>query len=358
MATLEAVSSFVGLALAEGKPRDEIAQALARAGWSKSEIAAGLAAWADGAPGLPVPRPKPHVTARDAFFHALLFTALVMTSVFITGLGFPLIARWLPDVDGFARGFDREALRWDIAALLVAALAFLGLDLWSARAIKRDLARLRLRLGARKWFGHMALFLAGLVLAGDLVFAIYTYLNGAFSAAVAARVGLVAVTAGLILAYYRGDLREDLPATAGRGATAAGGRLGLGLLVAALLVAGVAEVGGPETARREQRDALRLDQIMSLDNAVACTADARNGALPERLEIAPDCLGDAVTQDPFTGAPYVYRKVSDQSYTLCATFEEPQLLRDGWAYGADRLNLATGCIEFSYIRPGKGDGAP
>lgn len=356
MASVESLSDFVARSLALGKPRTEIAQALARAGWTQAEIAAGLAAWADGPPGLPVPRPRPHVSARDAFFHALLFTALVMTAVFVTGLGFPLIARWLPDVGGLAQGFDRAGMRWDIAALFVAALAFLGLDLWSVRAMRRDVARRR--LGLRKWFGHLAMFLTGLVLAGDLVFAIYTYLNGAFSAAVAARVGLVAATAGLILAYYRSDLGETPPATAGRGATAVAARAGLALLVAGLLVAGVAQVGGPETARREQRDALRLDQITSLNYAVTCTADARNGTLPEQLAIAPDCLGDASTTDPFTAAPYVYRRVSDQSFALCATYEEPQLLRDAWAHGADRLNLATGCIEFSYIRPGKGGPAP
>ena len=67
---------FAGRALEKGLERDEIAQALQAAGWPKDKVAAALDAYADVDFALPVPKPRPHVSARATFTHLLLFSSL------------------------------------------------------------------------------------------------------------------------------------------------------------------------------------------------------------------------------------------------------------------------------------------
>ncbi|MGH6853451.1 MAG: hypothetical protein ACREDJ_09735, partial [Methylocella sp.] len=61
------LTEFTERALAKGLERDEIAQALCAAGWPQDEVAAALDAFAAVDFPLPVPKPKPHVSARATF---------------------------------------------------------------------------------------------------------------------------------------------------------------------------------------------------------------------------------------------------------------------------------------------------
>jgi hypothetical protein len=66
---------FVRDALARGNTRAEIEQVLVRAGWSRELIDSALRAYADVEFPIPVPKPKSYLSAREAFFHLLLFTS-------------------------------------------------------------------------------------------------------------------------------------------------------------------------------------------------------------------------------------------------------------------------------------------
>lgn len=360
MNSAEKLSDFVARSLAAGRTRDQIAGALADAGWSAAEIQAGLSAWnaAEGG-GPPVPRPQPYLSAREAFFHAILFTALVASAGFLVALGFALIDNWLPDLDGRTHYYDRGGLRWNIAALVVAMAAFLLLDHQSRRGLRRDAGQAR--SSVRKWFGYVMLFLAAVSLAGDLVAALYTFLNGAFSAAVAARVALVAVTAGLIFGYFLSEMR-DIAATAGGGDPAAAtgaaqpwlqpvSRVGLVGLVGAMLAVAIWDIGGPGTARQERRDMARLEDLQNLARAIECTADLRGGILPQELAIDPACSDATRLADPFTGDGYSYGPLGPQTYRLCAAFERPEILIAVGPYGAERIDPATGCLTQPYFPP-------
>jgi hypothetical protein len=58
---------FTRRALATGIERDEIAATLQRAGWAEYDIKAAMDAFADVAFPVPVPRPRPYLSAREAF---------------------------------------------------------------------------------------------------------------------------------------------------------------------------------------------------------------------------------------------------------------------------------------------------
>ena len=50
------------------------------AGWREEEVEKGLAAFAEVPFAIPVPRPRPYLSARETFFYLLQFTALYVSS--------------------------------------------------------------------------------------------------------------------------------------------------------------------------------------------------------------------------------------------------------------------------------------
>lgn len=93
------------------------------------------------------------------------------------------------------------------------------------------------------------------------------------------------------------------------------------VIVAAAVVGGLIVVGGPGEGRLERLDDARLDDLRTIERAVAERWE-RTGTLPPSLDslraanlLLPDDL-----VDPETDEPYDYRVLSDSTYELCATF--------------------------------------
>lgn len=202
----ETLSDFVARALAAGRDRDEIAAALQQAGWQAGDIRRALAAWGDAALGLPVPRPAAHVSARDAFFYGLMFTALALLVWHVDTLGFDLIDRAYITGTDYADEWRAQSIRWSIAVLVVVVPLFLWLNRAEAARLRSDPAQARSAI--RKWFAFVTLYLAVLGMVGDLVATIYALLNGDLTLQFIAKAALVLLTAGLVFLYYRGEMRQ------------------------------------------------------------------------------------------------------------------------------------------------------
>ncbi len=206
MRPADQLAQFVAEALKEGRSRAEIAAALQQAGWAQNEVTEALNAWADTGFIPPVPRPRPYVSAREAFLYGLMFLALAMTAWNITTLGFELIELWLPDIaDSYSR-YNVGTVRWSISVLVVFFPLFLVMNTRAQRAAHADPGKRR--SAVRKWFGYITLFLAALALLGDLIAVIYALLSGDLTARFFAKAVLVALTAGLIFLYFSGETRE------------------------------------------------------------------------------------------------------------------------------------------------------
>ena len=188
MKPADQISEFVREAMAQGGNQDQIAQALADAGWSAPEVEEALHGW-QSAPGLPpVPRPRPYASASEALLYGLLFLSLGVVAWNICDLGMDVVDRLIPDpVERvIMNGYDttNSGLRWPIATLIVAIQAY-GLDP-SLEEAARDLGATRwqtLRLVTLPLLGP-ALFSAGcfsfLLSWGNFALSLYT--TGADSA--------------------------------------------------------------------------------------------------------------------------------------------------------------------------------
>ncbi len=208
MRPADQLSQFVREALIAGRDRDEIARALSDAGWTDGEIADALGSWVAGSFAPPVPRPRPFLSAREAFLYGLMFVALAMTAWHLVSLSFNLINRWFPEPAELAQGFyNLSAMRFSIASLVVFLPLFLVLNQRANTATRADPGKRRSLV--RKWFGYITLFLASIALLGDLIAVVYAFLNGDLTLRFAAKSVVVAVVAGAVFFYFRGEMDDE-----------------------------------------------------------------------------------------------------------------------------------------------------
>lgn len=201
------LEDFVREGLQRGLPRAEIQSAMLTAGWTPEQAKNALNAFADIAFPVPVPRPRPYLSAREAFLYLVLFAALYLSAFHLGSLSFELIERAFPDPT--ARDFHglRDSLRFSASALIVGFPLFVLMS-WSInRGLERNPVK---RLSAvRRWLTYLTLFLAVTILAGDLIALIYNLLGGELTIRFLLKVATVAIIAGSIFGYYLSDLRQE-----------------------------------------------------------------------------------------------------------------------------------------------------
>lgn len=184
---------FTRGSLSAGRPPEEIAAALAEAGWSAAEIRDAIGAW-DIRPGLPpVPRrPRAALTAGDALREGLHLIALAMVTWNLAQLLLALVDIWLPARPDPVIWRIAE-LRWAVAALAV----FLPLWLWAGRATRPAPGQRRTALSV--WIGHAAILLAVVAILGDALAVIYRFLGGELTPAFLLKAAAVVTIAALVM---------------------------------------------------------------------------------------------------------------------------------------------------------------
>ena len=181
------------------------------AGWSEEQVAAALAEYADVEYAIPVPRPRPQLSARDAFLYLVLFGTLYVWLFNLGSLLFQFIELGFPD--GVERGYGNRTeyrnrvIRWAVSALIVAFPVYLYLE----RRIRSGIARepARRNSAVRKWLTYLTLALAAGILVGDLISLLNGLLSGSLGVRFLLKVLVVAVIAGGAMAYYLAVMRED-----------------------------------------------------------------------------------------------------------------------------------------------------
>ena len=198
---------FTRRALAAGKERQEISDILRRAGWVQPDIEAALDAFANITFSIPVPRPKPYLSAREVFIYLILFAALYAAAFSLGALTFELIDRSSPDpLEIQSLNFMRlsdDRIRWDISMIMVAFPLFF----FTFRAVAKDPTKRASR--PRKWLTYLTLFVAGMALVGDTAVLIYNMLGGELTIRFLLKVATIAIIAGGTFSYFIGDMRKE-----------------------------------------------------------------------------------------------------------------------------------------------------
>ena len=208
MALNQDLIAFVKDGLQRGLARADIEAVLLRAGWPPEQVHRALAGFADIEFAIPVPRPIPTVSAREAFMYVLMFATLFVSAYNLGDLLFDIIDRRFPDpVSPRAEAFTLQSIRWALSALIVAFPIFLWMAWLIARLVRADPTKRASRI--RRRLTYITLFIAACVLIGDVITVVYSFLGGELTTRFVLKVITVGAIAGTAFGYYLSDLRVE-----------------------------------------------------------------------------------------------------------------------------------------------------
>jgi hypothetical protein len=328
---------FVRESLSRGLPRPAVRERLLEAGWRAEEVESALASYAEVDFPVPVPRRRPYLSAREAFFYLVLFATLYIAAFNLGLVLFAILDRWMPDAveKEYAYRGAIEAIRNGIAGLVIAFPIFLFVSTLIGRAMAREPEKRG--SAVRKWLTYITLFVAALVIIGDLTFLVQRLLSGELPARVLWKALVVLAIAGSIFGHYLADLRGEegegtVPARRSPWLVRA-----VVVAVVAAIVAGLVTAGSPRQARLRALDGERVEELKGIWGQVNQVRLDRKPAPATLAELAalPGAPPPESYRDPVTHEFYGYRVVDSVTVELCATFatadSSPGPGRDGAA---------------------------
>lgn len=204
------LDTFIYDAFNKGQTRERISAALVAAGWTQKEVDDALEGYADNDLGMAVPKPRPYVSAREAFLYLVLFILLGVVAWNLGSLLFALIDTTVGDELDQEYSYlfaSRETqIRQAIAGLVVGGPLFGWLALHIRKQRRSNPAMQRSRV--RKWLTYATLIIASCTLIGDAIGLVYNFLAGELSTRLLLKLLVVAILAGGVFFYFIRDAEE------------------------------------------------------------------------------------------------------------------------------------------------------
>lgn len=269
------------------------------------------------------------ITAKDFFLQLGTMATLYAGAIALINLLFRVIDTAFPRIPEYASYYYTSSpISLPVATLIIVFPIFLVLS-WVIQ--KNYQADPSLREGLlRKWLVYITLFVAGIIIAADLITLVYQFLDGQeITKGFLLKVVAVLAVAGSVFGYYLQDLRNTLTS---RNRTI--WRALAGILVVGSIIAGFAVLGSPSTQRALRHDSERVMHLENIQWQVISFWQQKE-ALPNTLDdLAKNQLsGWNIPLDPETGAKYEYIKTGLLAFNLCATFNRPTPENINYGYG-------------------------
>jgi len=257
---------------------------------------------------------------RDVFLYILQVIFLYACVFHFGALLFGFVDIALPDpLYGDAARWARAALRWPLAVLTIVFPLYLWLTIWLQRDAVRNPAKREMR--TRKWLLNLTIFLAAIVIIGDLISLLFGFLNGELTFRFILKVIIVLVLAGSVFLYYGWMLRfDETPTSDPRMKLFVRAIVALGAIA---VVAGFVIAGSPMRERQLQFDDRRVNDLSMLQSQIVYYWQGKEVLPPNLAALQDDIIGFIPPVDPRTGESYEYRPLGGTAFELCATFELP-----------------------------------
>lgn len=259
-------------------------------------------------------------TPRDVFLHLLAVVTLYWSAVSFVTLLWQYINYFFPDVlndyyryEGFA-----GPIRFAVSSLIIVFPVFILIS-WYLNKIYAKESQVR-ESKIRKWLIYLTLFITSLVIIGDLIAVINTFLGGEITIRFILKAFSVLLVAGIIFGYYLDDVRRETPTKLAKPFV-----FGTGVLVLIAVVGAFFIVGSPATARLIQFDQQKVSDLQNIQYQIV-NYWQRKEILPNSLSDLDDPIsGYKIPVDSQTKAVYEYiiKDATSLSFELCATFNKP-----------------------------------
>lgn len=251
---------------------------------------------------------------KDVFMHLLNIIGLYISATSILILLFQYINIYFPDpLNSY---FDAgNPIRWAISSLLIIFPVFI----WTSRFLQKDIEQnpQKNELKIRRWLLYFTLFIAAIIIVGDLVALIYNFLQGELTVRFLLKILSILTVAAVVFFYYFYDLRRK------PGETSFKIKIFTRSIIAVVMItviAGFFIAGSPFKQRLVKFDRQRINNLQTIQNQIISHWTNKK-ILPDSLDNLKDSIsGFTAPVDPESGQPYEYRIKNDLIFELCANF--------------------------------------
>jgi len=258
---------------------------------------------------------------RDLFLHLLAIVTLYWSSISFVTLLWQFINYFFPDNLSYTyyAGFSGP-IRFAVASLIIVFPVFILVS-WYLNTIYRKEAQVR-ESKIRKWLIYLTLFITSLIIIGDLVSVINTFLGGEITTRFILKAFSIILVAGIIFGYYLDDVRRDTPTKLARYFAWLTSIIILASVIGAFFI-----VGSPVTARLIQYDQQKISDLQNIQYQIV-NYWQRKEALPNSLSDLKDPISgfvipiDPQSKDKGYTYEYIIKDTVNLSFELCATFNK------------------------------------
>ena len=255
---------------------------------------------------------------RDVFLHLLAIVTLYWSAVSFITLCWQYINYFFPDVLYYNYGYNGFAgpIRFAIASLAVVFPVFLLVSWFLNKIYAKESAVRESKI--RKWLIYLTLFIAALVIIGDLVYVKNTFLAGEITVRFLLKALWVVIVAGIIFGYYLDDVRRSVPSPLAKWFAGV-----CAFLIAAGIIGAFFIVGSPANARLAQFDQQRVNDLQNIQYQVVNYWQRKNELPSDLVDLNDSISGYVTPQDPKTNISYEYhvKNATNLQFELCAVFD-------------------------------------
>jgi hypothetical protein len=272
---------------------------------------------------------------RDLFLHLLAIVTLYWSSISFVTLVWQFINILFPDITDIFRqggsliGYSSGLIRFHVSAIIIVFPVFILISWYLNKIYKRESVVRESKI--RKWLIYLTLFVASLVIIGDLIAIINMLLGGEITIRFILKALTIIAVAGIIFGYYLDDVRRETPTKLAKPFA-----IGSIILVCIVVVSAFFVVGSPASARLAEFDQQKVYDLQSVQDRIVNYYQSKE-KLPEKLADLEDSIsGFKVPVDQQAGRPYTYNVVYIECPTtntancppktlvfeLCATFNK------------------------------------
>lgn len=266
----------------------------------------------------------------DVLVYLLIIISLITSLYHVINILFSVIDFKFGDTLYNVYESYNDGIRFSIASLIVMFPIYLGLSVYVAKSITKDLSKVE--SWPRKFTIFASIFITSLTLIGSLVSILYKFLGGELTTAFALKVLVVILLALTVGGYYLYNLYRNFSKK-----TCIAKVFGIVslVLVVVSITLGIIVFGTPSEVRAKKYDSERLSDMSAIQGQVLYYWQQRK-VLPDTLMQLNDPLqGFAVPLDPRTKTSYTYEIIkqskvvtengkqvpTEAMFKLCANFE-------------------------------------
>ncbi len=253
-------------------------------------------------------------SVKDFFINLGAIVALYASVVSLINLLFTVINTSYPQINNGSNFFGSASISWPVATMIVFFPIFILL-MWLLEKDYRVNPE-KQSSGIHRWLTYITLFIAGLIIAIDLITVLYYFLDGQeLNTGFVLKVIALLVIVSLIFSYYLSDVLGKLTAKS-RNIY----RVISGLIIIGSIILGFAVLGSPQSQRMYKYDMQKVTELQNISYGVE-SYYSTHGTLPEsvgQLQASDYLYGAGI--DPQSNLPYEYEKTSKNTYNLCAEF--------------------------------------